>query len=141
MQWIFLKVSTDRNIFTDEWVQSAFRLPVGGRRRSHRKWNNGPYVPHWPVRPDRPIIPFPELHSASKPRGQFLKDFATSHSQKNFTVNATSQNLSEMGLSSPYQNTLDSIAFTGLSKRNGAKLRESFCPAAASHSRPCQASA
>ena len=30
---------------------------------------------------------------------------------------------------------------TGLSKRNGAKLRESFCPAAASHSRPCQAGA
>ena len=28
---------------------------------------------------------------------------------------------------------------TGLSKRNGAKLRESFCPAAASHSRPRQA--
>ena len=32
-------------------------------------------------------------------------------------------------------------ANTGLSKRNGAKLRESFCPAAASHSRPRQASA
>ena len=30
---------------------------------------------------------------------------------------------------------------TGLSKSNGAKLRESFCPAAASHSRPCQAGA
>ena len=30
---------------------------------------------------------------------------------------------------------------TWLSKRNGAKLRESFCPAAASHSRPCQAGA
>ena len=30
---------------------------------------------------------------------------------------------------------------TGLSKRNGAKLRESFCPAAASHSQPRQASA
>ena len=30
---------------------------------------------------------------------------------------------------------------TGLSKRNGAKLRESFCPAAASHSRPRQAGA
>ena len=30
---------------------------------------------------------------------------------------------------------------TGLSKRNGAKLRESFCPAAASHSRPGQAGA
>ena len=28
---------------------------------------------------------------------------------------------------------------TGLSKRNGAKLRESFCPAAASHSQPRQA--
>ena len=31
--------------------------------------------------------------------------------------------------------------YTGSSKRKGAKLRESFCPAAASHSRPCQASA
>ena len=31
------------------------------------------------------------------------------------------------------------LQYTGLSKRNGAKLRESFCPAAASHSRPCQA--
>ena len=31
--------------------------------------------------------------------------------------------------------------YTGLRKRNGAKLRESFCPAAASHSRPRQASA
>ena len=30
---------------------------------------------------------------------------------------------------------------TGLSKRNGAKLRESFCLAAASHSRPRQAGA
>ena len=30
---------------------------------------------------------------------------------------------------------------TGLSKRNGAKLRESFCPAAANHSRPRQAGA
>ena len=30
---------------------------------------------------------------------------------------------------------------TGLSKRKGAKLRESFCPAAASHSRPRQAGA
>ena len=30
---------------------------------------------------------------------------------------------------------------TGLSKRNGANLRESFCPAAASHSRPRQAGA
>ena len=29
----------------------------------------------------------------------------------------------------------------GLSKRNGAKLRESFCPAAASHSRPRQSGA
>ena len=31
--------------------------------------------------------------------------------------------------------------YTGLSKRNGAKLRESFCPAAASHSRLRQAGA
>ena len=31
------------------------------------------------------------------------------------------------------------VVCTGLSKRNGAKLRESFCPAAASHSRPRQA--
>ena len=30
---------------------------------------------------------------------------------------------------------------TGLRKRNGAKLRESFCLTAASHSRPCQARA
>ena len=30
---------------------------------------------------------------------------------------------------------------TGLSKRNGPKLREIFCPAAASHSRPRQAGA
>ena len=30
---------------------------------------------------------------------------------------------------------------TGLSKRNGANMRESFCPAAASHSRPRQACA
>ena len=30
---------------------------------------------------------------------------------------------------------------TGLSKRNGAKLRENFCPAAGSHSRPRQADA
>ena len=33
------------------------------------------------------------------------------------------------------------ILCTGLSKINGAKLRESFCPAAASHSRPRQAGA
>ena len=33
------------------------------------------------------------------------------------------------------------VVFTGLSKRNGAKLRESFCPPAASHSRPRQAGA
>ena len=33
------------------------------------------------------------------------------------------------------------LRYTGLSKRKGAKLGESFCPAAASHSRPCQASA
>ena len=32
-----------------------------------------------------------------------------------------------------------SSSSTGLRKRNGAKLRESFCPAAASHSRPRQA--
>ena len=30
---------------------------------------------------------------------------------------------------------------TGLSKRNGAKLRDSFCPPAASHSRPRRAGA
>ena len=28
------------------------------------------------------------------------------------------------------------VSYTGLGKSNGAKLRESFCPAAASHSRP-----
>ena len=33
------------------------------------------------------------------------------------------------------------IEYTGLSKRKGTKLRESFCPAAASHSRPRQAGA
>ena len=33
------------------------------------------------------------------------------------------------------------LAGTGLSKRNGAKLRERLCPAAASHSRPRQAGA
>ena len=32
-------------------------------------------------------------------RGPILKDFATSQSQENFTVSATSQNLSEWGLS------------------------------------------
>ena len=30
--------------------------------------------------------------------GSLRKDYGTSHSQKNFTVNATSQNLSAMGL-------------------------------------------
>ena len=33
------------------------------------------------------------------------------------------------------------LVYTGLSKINGAKLRESFCPAPASHSRPRQAGA
>ena len=33
------------------------------------------------------------------------------------------------------------VTCTGLSKRNGAKLRESFCPTAASHSWPRQAGA
>ena len=37
--------------------------------------------------------------------------------------------------------SLTTQRYTGLSKRNGAQLRESFCPAAASHSRPCQAGA
>ena len=43
---------------------------------------------------------------------------------------------------SPFQSlSVHFSPYTGLSKRKGDKLRESFCPAAASHSRPCQASA
>ena len=49
--------------------------------------------------------------------------------------------LTRSGSSSYSNSSLHRWTSTGLSKRNGAKLRASFSPAAASYSRPCQAAA
>ena len=64
-------------------------------------------------------------------RENFKLFFSCTTSEKTITINFPDHRL--ISNFPPYN--------TGSSKRNGAKLRESFSPAAASHSRPCQAGA
>ena len=51
----------------------CWKLYCVGRKKSNRKWNNGPNGPHWPVRPVWPAIPFFVRHFASPPSRELFR--------------------------------------------------------------------